>query len=171
MFIFFHVAIPLLLYEITAFKKALNVQRFSLIVGSMLPDILEKPLALMHLASGRGIFHAPFVWLVIWGTLSLVFKKKDVINGVCFGSIIHLMLDLPGISLFWPFVQYNFVYLEDPLLVWLESLLHNPVVITTEIMGILSLLFIIYRNHLWFHINTIRTFLLTPTKILNTSTL
>lgn len=164
MFIFFHVAIPLLLFELKSVRKSVELQRFALIIGSMIPDILEKPLAILHLSSGRGFFHAPLLWIFIWGVLTLLFKRKDIIKGICIGSLIHLILDLPYISILWPFVQYNFGYNENPFLVWLEILFHDPVVITTEIVGCVSLLFIVYRNQLWFHMTKIQEYLFIPTK-------
>ena len=60
MFILTHIFVPLLLIEIflQKFKKfEENFKRWAIIIGSILPDIIDKPLSLTFptLFSGRGI--------------------------------------------------------------------------------------------------------------------
>jgi len=66
------------------------------------------------------------------------------------GLLIHLLLDLgPNLPLFWPFISYDFIINDDPIGDWITTLFTNPLVLTTEIIGLGSLLFIIYNNKLY----------------------
>jgi len=59
------------------------------------------------------------------------------------------MLDLPYVPLFYPFISYDFHYLEEPLLYWLKQLWTNPIVMITEITGLLFMIFILIKNKLY----------------------
>ena len=63
--------------------------------------------------------------------------------------IFHLLLDLPGVPLFYPFIYYDFMYTEDPLSLWMHTLLTNPVVQATELIGVIILTFIVINNKLY----------------------
>jgi hypothetical protein len=65
------------------------------------------------------------------------------------GMVIHLILDLPYVPLFYPFIMYDFLMIDDPIGLWLYTLFHNPVVYLTEIAGILILFFILINNKLY----------------------
>jgi hypothetical protein len=65
------------------------------------------------------------------------------------GTFFHLILDLPEVPLFFPFIMYDFIYIDDPLSGWLYSLFHDPVVFITEISGIVILIFILVSNQLY----------------------
>jgi hypothetical protein len=65
------------------------------------------------------------------------------------GNMIHLILDLPEIPFFFPFIPYDFIYVEDPLGGWLYSLFNDPIVLITEITGIVILIFILIHNRLY----------------------
>ena len=149
-FPFFHVAIPLLLFEIPYIKKKFRVNRFALIIGSMFPDIMDKTISFLKLAHGRGYFHSLFLVFICFGILFLFTKgNKPVSVSFLFGMLFHLLLDLPGIPLFFPFVQYDFMYVDDPIPYWIHSLLTNPIIQITEFFGVLTLLFILINNKLY----------------------
>jgi len=63
--------------------------------------------------------------------------------------IIHLILDLPEVPLFYPFVMYDFIMIDDPIGLWLYTLFNNPVVYLTEITGVLIFIFIVINNKLY----------------------
>ena len=62
---------------------------------------------------------------------------------------IHLILDLPEVPLFYPFIMYDFIMIEDPFGLWLYTLFTNPVVYLTEITGVLIFIFIVINNKLY----------------------
>ena len=65
------------------------------------------------------------------------------------GCIFHLLLDLPYVPLFYPFIPYDFTITEEPIAHWWESLLTNPIIITTELIGLGIIVFIIVNNKLY----------------------
>ncbi|MHA1293103.1 MAG: hypothetical protein ACTSQJ_10575, partial [Promethearchaeota archaeon] len=45
--------------------------------------------------------------------------------------------------------SYEFIIVEAPLNLWLETLLTDPIIITTEIAGAIILIFIVINNKLY----------------------
>jgi len=131
----------------------------ALIIGSLLPDIIDKSLMFLGLGSGRGFSHTLLFVAVFYAISFLLFKRKTIIpNSLAIGILFHLLLDLPEIPLFFPFINYQFIYLEDPLGGWLFSLLNDPIVQITEALGILILITIVFHHKL-FGIRKIFTFI------------
>lgn len=150
MFPIFHVAIPLILFELPLVKKRFEFNRFALIVGSLFPDIIDKFLLFLNLGSGRGISHTILFILISFVILHFITKgRKSISIPFLVGMVVHLILDLPEVPLFYPFIMYEFIIIEDPLGVWLHTLSNNPVVYLTEITGILIFLFILINNKLY----------------------
>ena len=107
----------------------------------------------LNLISGRGFAHTLLFTLVSFSILFLITKgNKSISFPYLIGVIIHLILDLPAIPLFYPFVSYDF-YDYDPIEVsiwfWIYQLLTDPIVITTEITGIMIFIFIVINNKLY----------------------
>ena len=150
MFPIFHVAVPLILFELPLIKKRFEFNRFALIVGSLLPDIIDKSLLFLNLGSGRGISHTILFVLISSIILHFVTKgRKSISIPFLVGMGIHLILDLPEVPLFYPFIMYEFIIIEDPLGLWLHTLFNNPVVYLTEIAGILIFIFVLINNKLY----------------------
>ena len=150
MFPIFHVAIPLILFELPLVKKRFEFNRFALIIGSLFPDIIDKFLLFLNLGSGRGISHTFLFILISFVILHLITKgRKSISIPFLVGLVIHLILDLPEVPLFYPFIMYDFIIIEDPLGLWLHTLFHNPVVYLTEITGIFIFIFILINNKLF----------------------
>jgi len=105
----------------------------------------------LKIINGRGYFHSLLFVFLCFGILFLVSKgNKAVSFPFLIGMLFHLLLDLPHIPLFYPFVSsYNFEYIGNPIPFWIRSLLTNPVVQITEIIGIGCLLFIVITNKLY----------------------
>jgi len=88
-----------------------------LLVGALLPDLIDKPLGMIIFAStistGRMIGHTILLsFTLLYIGLSLYEKKRDIrIMSLAAGSFFHLMEDQlwgePRI-LFWPFLGFSF---------------------------------------------------------------
>lgn len=142
-------AVPLLIFEIPKLKK-LHINRIALITGSLLPDIIDKPFLFLGLGSGRFFSHSLIFILGAFLVLFLISKgNKEISYPFLIGMIFHLVLDLPYIPLLFPFIFYEYEILEDPLAVFIKRLFTNPIVISTEISGIIILIFIIVHNKLY----------------------
>ena len=142
-------ALPLFISEIPVIKK-LEIKRFSLIIGSLFPDIIDKPLSLLGLGTGRLLSHNLFFILIAFLIL-FIFTKRNLRISVPFlvGMSIHLILDIPKVPLFYPLISYDFLFLEEPLFFWFSQLFSDPVVIMTELIGVAILIFIVINNKLY----------------------
>lgn len=164
-FPFFHIAIPLLIFEIPSIKKKYRINRLSLIIGSMFPDIADKLLLFLKLSNGRGYFHSLSIVFICFGILFLISKRNNSISfPFLIGALFHLILDLPNIPLFYPFITYDFSYQGDPN--WLFTLMTNPIVQITEIMGVSIISIIIIKNKLYRR-KDIKEFLIPKRDIIN----
>lgn len=122
------------------------------LLGSMLPDIIDKPLGglIFKAALGNGRIYAhALIFLLLLAGLGIFFWVKHKRPGVLVlagGSLIHHILDsmwrFPKTYL-WPFYGWYFPK-EDPegwLKQWVESLLTNPEVYIPEIIGVIVLFY------------------------------
>lgn len=150
MFPIFHIAVPLILLEIPYIKNRYRFNRIALIIGALLPDIIDKSLMFLNISSGRGISHT-LLFVIASFVIVHLFTKRNYLISFPFliGTLSHLILDLPEVPLFFPFIMYEFIYIDDPLSGWLYSLFHDPMVFFTEISGIIILIFILVSNKLY----------------------
>ncbi len=149
-FLIFHVAVPLSIFEIPLIKRKFEFNRFALIIGSLLPDIVDKSLLLINFGYGRGFSHTILFVLISFVILHLIVKRRTNISyPFLLGLIFHLILDLPEVPLFYPFIAYEFIVVEEPIGLWLYKLFNDPRVYLTEIVGILILVFILINNRLY----------------------
>ncbi|MHA1454829.1 MAG: metal-dependent hydrolase [Promethearchaeota archaeon] len=143
-------AVPLFVFEIPYIKRKYDFNRLALIIGSMLPDLIDKSLMFLGLGSGRGYSHTLLFAAACYVITFLLLKRKTIIpNSLTIGILFHLLLDLPEIPLFFPFINYQFIYIEDPLSGWLFSLLNDPIVQVTEVLGLVFLITIVIHNKLY----------------------
>ena len=153
MFPIFHVFLPLFSWEILRPRlQKLPLYRFWLIMGALLPDLIDKPLSMLFptIFSGRGIAHAPFVILIFWGILYLVVKRKGIVISLGIGIIFHILLDLPGnIPWFWPFIEYPI--LPADIDSYFYTLFHNPRIIATELIGLVGGFLILWKYKVVFY--------------------
>jgi len=104
----------------------------------------------LNLGSGRGISHTVLFILLSFMVLHIATKRKSFISlPFLIGMVAHLVLDLPEVPLFFPFIMYDFIIIEDPLWHWFYKLFNDPLVYLTEIIGILILIFILLNNRLF----------------------
>jgi hypothetical protein len=104
----------------------------------------------LNLGSGRGISHTIFFIMLCFTIIHLATKRNSFISlPFLIGMVTHLTLDLPEVPLFFPFISYDFLLIEDPLSYWLYKLFNDPFIYLTEISGILILLLILVGNKLY----------------------
>jgi len=104
----------------------------------------------LNLGSGRGISHTILFIALSFIILHIATKRKSYISlPFLIGMVTHLVLDLPEVPLFFPFIEYDFLMIEDPLSYWFYKLFNDPLVYLTEIGGIVILLLILLGNKLF----------------------
>jgi inner membrane protein len=121
------------------------------IIGSMLPDIIDKPLGLWVLhgeyGGGRSFFHTLlFALLLILGGLIWYKKKRGILLlTLALANITHLVLDEMWVckeTLLWPALGLSFHPADSTdISIWFSSLwngfLTNPSAYIPETMGAL----------------------------------
>lgn len=126
-----------------------------LALGSMLPDILDKPLGLIVFGTpnmGRTFGHTLFFLLLL---AALAYYYRDIrMSSLAWGVLIHSGLDFMWNSpdiLLWPLLG-DFpaaAYLDT--LSYLEMLisgLGNPIILVPEILGFCYLIFFVYERRM-----------------------
>ncbi|MHA1471550.1 MAG: metal-dependent hydrolase [Promethearchaeota archaeon] len=143
-------AVPLIVFELPLIKKKFGFNRLALIIGSLFPDIIDKSMLFLNLGSGRGISHTILFVVVSFIVLHVATKRNSFVSlPFLIGMATHLLLDLPEVPLFFPFIPYDFLMLEDPFSFWLYVLFNDPLVYLTEISGVLIILYILIDNRLY----------------------
>ncbi len=158
MFPIFHIALPLIFTEIPRIKK-LKFNRFALLIGSVLPDLIDKPLLLLGFGTGRYFSHNLLFVLISFFTLFLLTKKniRMSLPFLC-GVSIHLILDIPYVPFFYPFILYEDILIGEPILFWMEAYLTKPLIQITEIAGVIFFAYILIKNKLY-HLKEIKDYL------------
>jgi hypothetical protein len=141
-----------------SFPRALakRVDYRLVLLGSLLPDIIDKPLDGVLLAgvygSGR-IFGHTLVFsliLVLWGIFRYTRSGKAGALSLSFGTLMHLLTDemweVPR-TLFWPLLGWSFEKGDVGHWVsgWLHNLLTNPEVYIPEILGAIVIAELVWR--------------------------
>jgi inner membrane protein len=122
-----------------------------LLIGSLLPDIIDKPVGRYFFretfGSGRIFTHSLLFLTVIAASGFYLYQRRRQVwlLTLAFGTFLHLVLDqmwlMPG-TLFWPFMGFAFERAE--LTDWFSVMLHNlvsyPEVYIPELAGFLILL-------------------------------
>ena len=118
-----------------------------LIIGSMLPDIIDKPLGMVffreEFSSGR-IFAHSLLFLVVLGAAGFyLFRKrqKTWLLVLAFGTFIHLALDqiwLMPKTVLWPWLGFSFERIEitDWYSLWFRDILAYPDIFIPELVGL-----------------------------------
>ena len=132
-----------------------------ILVGSLLPDIIDKPLGMVllrgTLSNGR-IFSHTLVFLAAVGASGLfVYRRysRTWLLALTLGTFAHLVLDSMWRSprtLLWPAFGLGFDRMDPDLGEWMQgmwrSLVTNPAVYIPEIIGLIVLA--------WFGWNLVR---------------
>lgn len=156
MLIFGHVGITIGLAKMierairrTAKKdKFLNVHYGLVALGSMLPDIIDKPLGHIFLREslnyGRIISHTLVFSALLW-LIALAALRRGVRwpLAISFGSLVHLILDemwqIPQ-TLLWPLYGWSFPHSSQNFLLGVFYSIYRPEVYIPEIAGAAILL-------------------------------
>ena len=134
--------------QVTSVAPALDYRL--LLVGSILPDIIDKPLGIWllreTLSSGRIFAHTLVFAAVLAGVGLYFYVKRRWLGALCLalGTVAHLILDQMWLNLrtlLWPLYGLSFErgIVEDWLPRILTSLVTDPRAYCTEIIGALLL--------------------------------
>ena len=122
-----------------------------LLIGAILPDIIDKPLGLFNIGSGRSIAHTLLFLLIftLAGLILYIARKWKRILVLASGILAHLILDsmwLNTHTLFWPFYGSHFSTgnPSDWLSRWWSSLVSDPIVLICEATGFLIIAYFVY---------------------------
>jgi inner membrane protein len=120
-----------------------------LFVGSLLPDIIDKPVGLFFFkeifSNGRIFCHTLlFLVLITIGGLLLYLKRsKTWLLVLSFGTFTHLILDMmwrTPQTLLWPLYGFSFAKVEFNFTPWLlemfYAVLNDPTVFIPELVGV-----------------------------------
>ena len=143
------------------FSEAIGLKSLSefldiriLMVGSLFPDLIDKPLEFIGFGDGRSIAHTLFVTLVVLVTGLFIFAnhKKTWLLAIAIGMSTHLILDsmwLAPHDLFWPTYGWSFPgptyevgFFQISL--WWSTLTSNTTVELTEGIGAAILLGVVW---------------------------
>ncbi len=129
-----------------------------LLIGSLLPDIIDKPLGYIilqgTLSSGRVYCHTMlfFILIVLAGMYLYQRRKKNWLLVLSFGIFTHLIFDQMWLAphiLLWPLYGWSFPQGNPDILLWMEEMLTglitNPGTYIPEIVGAVVLLIFIWR--------------------------
>jgi len=122
-----------------------------LFIGSLLPDIIDKPVGRYIFSDiyghGRIFAHTLLFFIVITvaGLLLYKYRRRIWLLTLASGTFMHLILDeiwYNPRTLFWPFLGFTFERsdLTDWLLNILHSLISDPAVYVSEAAGLAVLL-------------------------------
>jgi len=140
-------------------SPALKVDYRFVLLGALLPDIIDKPLGHLFfpqaLASGHTFAHTLLFLLLVTLIGIIVYRIKAQQWGRClaFGVLMHFILDslwLDPVTLFWPLLSPSFPRHEEldffaVLNRWLRNLLTSATVFIPEIAGAVILAFFAVR--------------------------
>ncbi len=122
-----------------------------LMIGSLLPDIIDKPVGQWFFretfSAGR-IFSHTLLFLILITSFGIYLYRhygKNWLLVLAFGTFTHLILDEMWLSprtLFWPFFGFGFV--RTDLTNWLPNIFHDlltePAAYVPELIGLVILL-------------------------------
>ena len=136
----------------------LKVDYRFILLGALLPDLIDKPLGRVifaqELGNGRIFAHTLLFLLLVTLVGIVVYRLKGQQWGLClaFGVLMHFLLDsmcLDPVTLFWPFLSPQFPKSAAEFSVVFYSWLHNMLTtlqsLVAEIAGAGILLFFAAR--------------------------
>ncbi|HMF31426.1 MAG TPA: hypothetical protein VKK79_08435 [Candidatus Lokiarchaeia archaeon] len=128
----------------------LKLDRLTLAIGLILPDLVDKLLMWTIGTSGRDWAHN-LLFIGLAGIPFVIARKMPMARSIWLGCFIHLLLDMPGVPWLFPFVptaiSYNIDYTAGFMNYFIAGLI-QPIAWTTELVGIACMVILIYANHL-----------------------
>ena len=118
-----------------------------LMIGALVPDIIDKPLSFLGFGNGRSITHTLLVFLIVLSVAMYLWRsrKRTWLLAIAIGMFTHLIFDrmweTPH-TLFWPFYGWAFMAATHKIglgqfSVWWNMLFADPYVYISEIIGFL----------------------------------
>lgn len=161
MYVLAHIGIATGVLLALAHQHGKDVSRYDirlLVIGAMLPDLLDKPLNIAGLSAGRGYAHTTLCAIVL-----LAACVRWNIPELAFGSIMHYTLDAlwraPAV-LFWPLRGLSLPSTPYDVAYYWERVMESGYVQATEVLGAVILLSVIVRYRLY-RLPALRRLLLT----------
>ena len=122
-----------------------------LIIGSLLPDLIDKPVGVFlfrdTFSNGRIFSHTLLFLVILTAAGYYLYRRlrKTWLLVLAFGTFMHLLLDSIWITprtLFWPFLGFTFdkFNVEDWLSFWFWDLFVYPDLFIPELVGLAILL-------------------------------
>jgi len=152
MLLFAHLGLTLAAAKLTE-RFGLRPDIAIVLLGSILPDLIDKPLGYLiygSMASGR-IFAHTLLFLLVLAALAAILKSRPL-GSLAFGVLAHQALDTiwttPVIFL-WPLLGDFPVKAHMSVLSYFEMLmrgLQNPGILVPELLGLFFLLFLAIRH-------------------------
>jgi inner membrane protein len=117
-----------------------------LILGSMFPDIIDKPLSFFGFGDGRFLTHTLLITAIILlaALIIFLFRRKTWLLAIAVGMLAHLVLDsmwtTPN-TLIWPLYGWTFPAPDhrtglNQLSIWWNTLMTHPEVDIFEAVGL-----------------------------------
>ncbi|MDK2877171.1 MAG: hypothetical protein PWQ22_1581 [Archaeoglobaceae archaeon] len=107
MLIFGHLGITIGIPWLMESKLKIRMNYLLIAIGSLLPDIIDKPIGLIFLENGR-VFAHTLIFILILSLLGLKYRKLLYLSSA---SFLHLIQDKAWIepkTLLWPFLGTDF---------------------------------------------------------------
>ena len=126
-----------------------------LLLGSILPDLIDKPLSLAGIVGGRAIGHTLIFAIVVIASVAVLESrgwKSGILLGISLGIGTHLLLDTLWTNpevLFWPALGFSFPTGGMNLDRLLHTLLTDPYVYGGEIIGMAMLIGFVANRRLY----------------------
>ncbi len=127
-----------------------NIDSRLIILGALLPDIMDKSIGDVLFNTGRSIFHTLFFIILLY--LFVRFVKSKTISPILIGTCFHIIFDrvfLDFKTFLWPFFGLSFSEAEVTLIGYMEIILNNSYVQVTEIIGLIFILIFINKKDLY----------------------
>ncbi len=149
---FSHVFFPIALFVLTSVDIKLKINRLAFSIALMLPDLVDKLLMWTVGTTGRSWAHN-LLFVVLAGMPFLLAHRTSLAYGVWFGSLIHLVLDIPFVPWFFPFISYNLWGASPPdyaggFWEYFANGFKQPIVCFTELGGIMCLVWLLWKYKL-----------------------
>jgi len=127
------------------------------LVGALLPDLIDKPLALAGIWGGRAIGHTILAFAVLTAVTALLVRRRWISPGwwaLPLGLVVHLVLDQMWLTpsiLLWPAFGFAFPgqLTIKSFTELLLALLHEPGIVAGEVVGGIFLAALIVRHKLY----------------------
>lgn len=130
------------------------------VVGALLPDLIDKPLGhlILDMGTGRLWGHTLLACLLAWTAWGALARRGTtlapgalVAGALAVGITSHLAFDLlwdaPRVLL-WPLLGWGMPHGDHSGFAdWWDALLHSPFVQVTEVAGLLAGLWVLSRVH------------------------